>query len=76
MTNESRTFEDVSGAQHPIGQIPQAIARAAASDWITAECPGREVSWPLGLRIQRVFEAGTRRAFWLGDPMAEWDRTC
>lgn len=53
----------------------QAIARAAASDWITPERRGREVSWSLTDHIRHVFEEGSRRVSSLGDPIVDWDGT-
>jgi phenylacetic acid degradation operon negative regulatory protein len=51
----------------------QAIARAASSDWITAARTGREVSWSLTSRLQRIFESGSVRVYSLSDSYSEWD---
>src|ERR1700712_1227504 len=36
----------------------QAIARAAASDWIVAERRGREVCWTLSEKLVHIFDSG------------------
>jgi phenylacetic acid degradation operon negative regulatory protein len=51
----------------------QAIARAAASDWITAERLGREVSWSLAPTLREIFESGSLRVYSLSDPYSGWD---
>ena len=51
----------------------QAIARAASSDWITAARTGREVSWSLTPKLQRIFESGSVRVYSLSDPYSDWD---
>jgi phenylacetic acid degradation operon negative regulatory protein len=51
----------------------QAIARAASSDWITAARTGREVSWSLTPKLQRIFESGSVRVYSLSDSYRQWD---
>src|SRR5690348_10436667 len=51
----------------------QAIARAASSDWITAARTGREVSWSLTPKLQRIFESGSLRVYSLSDSYSQWD---
>jgi phenylacetic acid degradation operon negative regulatory protein len=51
----------------------QAIARAAASDWIVAERRGREVSWTLSDKLVRIFDSGSPRVYSLSDPFSSWD---
>jgi phenylacetic acid degradation operon negative regulatory protein len=51
----------------------QAIARAAASDWIIAERIGREVSWSLSPKLVHIFEAGSPRVHSLKDSYSDWD---
>ena len=51
----------------------QAIARAASSDWITAVRTGREVSWSLTPKLQRIFESGSLRVYSLSDSYSQWD---
>ncbi|MEI2778289.1 MAG: PaaX family transcriptional regulator C-terminal domain-containing protein [Tetrasphaera sp.] len=51
----------------------QAIARAAASDWIVPERRGREVSWSLSARLVAIFRDGVARVSSVSDPYAEWD---
>lgn len=51
----------------------QAIARAAASDWIDPERRGREVSWTLSDKLTGVFRAGVHRVSSVSDPYADWD---
>src|ERR1700680_473843 len=53
----------------------QAIARAAASDWMVPERRGREVSWALGPRMISICESGAPRVFSLSDPFSSWDGT-
>jgi phenylacetic acid degradation operon negative regulatory protein len=53
----------------------QAILRAAASDWITAERQGREVRWTLTGKLIRIFETGSVRVYSLSDPFTGWDGT-
>jgi len=53
----------------------QAIARAAASDWMVPERRGREVCWSLGPRMIKIFESGAPRVFSLSDPFSNWDGT-
>jgi phenylacetic acid degradation operon negative regulatory protein len=51
----------------------QAIARAAASDWINGERRGREVSWSLSAKLVHIFETGAPRVYSLSDPFSSWD---
>jgi phenylacetic acid degradation operon negative regulatory protein len=51
----------------------QAIARAAASAWMTPERRGREVRWSLGLKMVRIIESGAPRVYSLSDPFTSWD---
>jgi phenylacetic acid degradation operon negative regulatory protein len=51
----------------------QAIARAAASDWIVAERRGREVSWSLSAKMVHIIESGAPRVYSLSDPYSGWD---
>jgi phenylacetic acid degradation operon negative regulatory protein len=51
----------------------QAIARAAASDWITAARLGREVSWSLTPKLRQIFESGSLRVYSLSDSFSQWD---
>lgn len=51
----------------------QAIARAAASDWIVPERRGREVSWTLSPKLTGIFRVGVQRVASVSDPYAEWD---
>lgn len=51
----------------------QAIARAAASDWIVPERQGREVSWTLSQKLAHIFETGSARVYSLSDPYSSWD---
>jgi phenylacetic acid degradation operon negative regulatory protein len=51
----------------------QAIARAAASAWMTPERLGREVRWSLGPKMIRIIESGAPRVFSLSDPFTSWD---
>lgn len=51
----------------------QAIARAAASDWIVPERRGREVSWSLSARLVAIFRDGVALVSSVSDPYAEWD---
>ena len=51
----------------------QAIARAAASDWIAPERRGREVCWSLGPRMIKIIESGAPRVFSLSDHFSSWD---
>ena len=53
----------------------QAIARAAASDWMVPERRGREVCWSLGPRMISIFESGAPRVYSLSDPFSSWDGT-
>jgi phenylacetic acid degradation operon negative regulatory protein len=53
----------------------QAILRASASGWITAERQGREVRWTLTEKLTRIFEAGSARVYSLSDPFTGWDGT-
>jgi len=53
----------------------QAIARAAASDWMVPERRGREVCWSLGPRMIKIIESGAPRVFSLSDPYSNWDGT-
>jgi phenylacetic acid degradation operon negative regulatory protein len=53
----------------------QAIARGAASGWITPTRHGREVQWTLGERLAQIFESGAPRVFSLSDPFPDWDGT-
>lgn len=50
----------------------QAIARAAASDWIIAERSGREVSWTLSAKLKHIYETGSARVYSLSDPFIGW----
>lgn len=50
----------------------QAIARAAASDWIAAERSGREVSWTLSAKLKHIYETGSTRVYSLSDPFIGW----
>lgn len=50
----------------------QAIARGAQSGWMVPERKGREVSWSLGPRLERIFEVGSKRVFSLSDPFRDW----
>jgi phenylacetic acid degradation operon negative regulatory protein len=51
----------------------QAIARAAASAWMTPERRGREVRWSLGPKMVRIIESGAPRVYSLSDPFTSWD---
>jgi phenylacetic acid degradation operon negative regulatory protein len=51
----------------------QAIARAAASAWMTPERRGREVRWSLGSRMIRIIESGAPRVYSLSDQFTSWD---
>jgi phenylacetic acid degradation operon negative regulatory protein len=51
----------------------QAIARAAASDWILPERRGREVAWSLSDKLVRIFASGSLRVYSLSDPFSSWD---
>ena len=53
----------------------QAIARAAASDWMVPERRGREVCWSVGPRMISIIESGAPRVFSLSDPFSSWDGT-
>lgn len=53
----------------------QAIARAAASDWIIPERRGREVSWTLSAKLVGIFDSGSPRVYSLSDPFSSWDGT-
>src|SRR6186997_2778780 len=48
----------------------QAIARAAASDWILPERRGREVAWSLSDKLVRIFASGSLRVYSLSDPFS------
>lgn len=50
----------------------QAIARGAQSGWMVSERRGREVSWSLGPRLERIFEVGSKRVFSLSNPFTDW----
>ena len=51
----------------------QAIARAAASDWLVPERRGREVAWSLSPKLAHIFDAGSSRVYSLSDPFSSWD---
>lgn len=51
----------------------QAIARAAASDWIVPERRGREVCWSLSDKLVQIFASGSPRVYSLSDPFSSWD---
>jgi phenylacetic acid degradation operon negative regulatory protein len=51
----------------------QAIARAAASDWIEAHKHGREVRWHLTARGTKLIEEGSVRVFSLHSQVRPWD---
>jgi phenylacetic acid degradation operon negative regulatory protein len=51
----------------------QAIARAAASDWIQPERKGREVSWSLTPKIMDIFVTGSARVYSLSQAYDDWD---
>ena len=51
----------------------QAIARAASSDWITAERHGREVRWCLTPKLVHIVESGSPRVYSLSNPYSSWD---
>ena len=53
----------------------QAIARAAASNWIEGERRGREVSWTLSAKLVGIFDSGSPRVYSLSDPFSGWDGT-
>jgi phenylacetic acid degradation operon negative regulatory protein len=53
----------------------QAILRASASGWITAQRQGREVRWTLTGKLIRIFETGSARVYSLSDPFTSWDGT-
>jgi phenylacetic acid degradation operon negative regulatory protein len=53
----------------------QALLRASASGWITAQRQGREVRWALSDKLVRIFETGSARVYSLSDPFADWDGT-
>jgi phenylacetic acid degradation operon negative regulatory protein len=53
----------------------QAILRASASDWITAQRQGREVRWTLTGKLIRIFETGSARVYSLSDPFTGWNGT-
>jgi phenylacetic acid degradation operon negative regulatory protein len=53
----------------------QAIARAAASDWILPERRGREVAWSLSPKLVHIFDSGSPRVYSLSDPFSDWDGT-
>ena len=59
------------GAQEQAAR--QAIARAAASDWMVPERRGREVCWSLGSRMINIIESGAPRVYSLSDPFSSWD---
>jgi phenylacetic acid degradation operon negative regulatory protein len=59
------------GAQEQAAR--QAIARAAASAWMTPERRGREVRWSLGPKMVRIIESGAPRVYSLSDPFTSWD---
>ncbi len=51
----------------------QAIARAAASDWVEPERQGREVRWTLTPKLVDIFATGSRRVEALAEPFTAWD---
>ncbi|GAA1643925.1 PaaX family transcriptional regulator C-terminal domain-containing protein [Kribbella alba] len=51
----------------------QAIARAAASDWIIPTRRGREVCWSLSPKLLHIFDSGSPRVYSLSDPFSSWD---
>jgi phenylacetic acid degradation operon negative regulatory protein len=51
----------------------QAIARAAASDWIVPMRHGREVCWSLSPKLLHIFDSGSPRVYSLSDPFSSWD---
>jgi len=51
----------------------QAIARAAASDWMVPERRGREVCWSVGPRMISIIESGAPRVYSLSDLFSNWD---
>jgi phenylacetic acid degradation operon negative regulatory protein len=53
----------------------QALLRASASGWITAQRQGREVRWALTDKLIRIFETGSARVYSLSDPFTGWDGT-
>lgn len=53
----------------------QAIARAAASEWIEPERHGREVRWLLTPKLVDIFATGSRRVEALAEPFTDWDGT-
>jgi phenylacetic acid degradation operon negative regulatory protein len=53
----------------------QALLRASASGWITAQRQGREVRWTLSDKLIRIFETGSDRVYSLSDPFTGWDGT-
>lgn len=51
----------------------QAIARAASSNWITAERLGREASWSMTPTLRQIFESGSVRVYSLSESFSDWD---